>query len=451
MQSGIRAQGNLDAHDRGGRRPLSGARCRERGARLVRSTRGLCLRRDSNKVSRGALRELWSERGLLGPAFAGAIGVGYLPLLVLPWTFGALVTRAGYSESKAGWIATLEVGALAVTSLLAAGRATRAGRRAFATAATVLTIVANAVAIIVAPGSALFLVARLCSGVGLGVAVAVGNATAANSKNPTRAFAALWFLMASWQLLIFNATPWIIDRLGLSGAYGMIAGVCVLFLPLIVSTPDPDIGLVEVQSSAKSQGMLGLLPIAILAAFLMFWLRDALVFSMSERLAASVGIDGRLLGVVLGVASVIGLVGPVLATRLGAGATSHKLVDGALVLTLAVSVVMALGVSAAAFTTATLIMPGIGLFAASLLSGLASEADPTGRLPAIGAGVGFMSEAVGPALGGALIEWHGQHALTIAVIVVGVVTIVAASVAARNTRSLRGETSVTAVPAQTLN
>jgi len=401
-------------------------------------------------VRAGTLRELWSERGLLGPAFAGAIGIGYLPLLVLPWTFGALVTRAGYSESKAGWIATLEVGALAVTSLLAAGRATRSGRRTLAAAATALTIVANAVAITVAPGSALFLVARLCSGAGLGVAVAVGNATAANSKNPTRAFAVLWFLMAIWQLIIFNATPWIIDRLGLSGAYGLIAGACVLFLPLILSTPDPDCRLVEVLPSAKSEGVRGLLPIAILTAFLMFWLRDALVFSMSERLAASVGIDGARLGVVLGVASIVGLLGPALATRLGSGAMSHKLVDGALVLTLAVSAVMALGLSAAAFTTATLLMPGIGLFSASLLSGLASEADPTGRLPAIGAGVGFTSEAIGPALGGALIEWRGQHALAIAVIVVGATAIVAASVATRNKRSLRAGTGSGAVPAQPL-
>jgi len=377
---------------------------------------------------------LWKERGRLGPAFATAIGIGYLPLLVLPWTFGALVTRAGYSESEAGWIATLEVAALAATSLLAARRATRPGRSKLAAAGTVLAILANIIAIIVAPASPLFLAARLCSGAGLGVAVAVGNATAAGSPNPTRAFAALWFLMALWQLLVFNVTPWVIERSGLAGAYGLIAGACLLLLPLILCTPDPTIAVSDVQASEPKGGVRGPLAIVILTAFLTFWLRDGLVFSMSERLAAHVGIDGQRLGVILGVASVLGLLGPALATRLRPGTPSPYLLVGAFLVTLVVTAVMAFGISPMAFSVATLLLPGTGLFSASLLSGLAAEIDSTGRLVAIGAGISFISEAIGPAIGGMLIHSGGRSALAVAVITVGLTSLLATVVAASRAR-----------------
>lgn len=396
-------------------------------------------------MTAGTLRELWQERGRLGPAFATAIGVGYLPLLVLPWTYGALVTRAGYSASQAGWIATLEVGALATTALLAAGRATRPGRRSLAAAGTLLTIVANAIAIVVAPGSALFLMARVCSGTGLGVAVAVGNAAAAGSSNPTRAFAVLWFLMALWQLIIFNLTPLVIAHLGLPGAYGLIAGVCLAFLPLILRTPDPGAVGPDVESSAKKGAVRGVLAVATLAAFLAFWLRDALVFSMSERLAADLGIDGQRLGVILGVASVLGLLGPALAARLGAGEPPRGLLVASLLLALGASAVMALGMSPLAFGGATLLLPATGLFAASLLSGFAADIDKTGRLVAIGAGIGFVSEAIGPAIGGTLMEAGGRGMLFVAVIVIGAISIAAVAAAARLERASRGHADPTTV------
>ena len=92
---------------------------------------------------------------------------------------------------------------------------------------------------------------------------------------------------------------------------------------------------------------------------------------------------------------------------------------------------MAFGISPMAFSAATLLLPGTGLFSASLLSGLAAEIDSTGRLVAIGAGIGFISEAIGPAIGGMLIESGGRSALAVAVITVGLTSLIATVVARR--------------------
>jgi hypothetical protein len=130
-----------------------------------------------------------------------------------------------------------------------------------------------------------------------------------------------------------------------------------------------------------------------------------------------------------------------LAARLGAGAPPQNLIVGALLLTLALSALMASGVSPIAFGAATLCLTGTSFFTASLLSGLAAQIDPTGRLPAIGAGIGFVSEALGPALGGTLMEWGGRHALVLAIISVGVTSIVATSAASKSERKSRATTT----------
>jgi hypothetical protein len=401
-------------------------------------------------VTSEALTEIWRERGLIGPAFAAAIGVGYLPLLVLPWTFSALVSQAGYAESQAGWIATSEIGALAVASFLASKWAARPGRRKLATAGALIAIIANTIAALGTPSGTVFLAARVASGAGLGVAVAAGNAAVAGSKNPTRAFAALWFLMALWQLAIFNVTPWIIGRAGLAGAYGFETVSFLAFLPLLWHIPDPPSfvpGMASLNQRSRTPRWSVILMVATVLAF---WLRDALVFSMSASLAATVGITAGELGVLLGIASVAGLVGPAIAARIAIGTTSARMVAAALVVTLAVSTIMAIGLSATTFACATLLMPATGLFTAALLSGLAGELDATGRLVAICAGVGFLSEAVGPAIGGSAMENGGRMALSAAVLGVGALSVVTGVLAAAAARR-RAEQGPTAPSGQSLS
>jgi hypothetical protein len=297
-----------------------------------------------------------------------------------------------------------------------------------------ISIIANTAAALGRPNGAMFLAARVASGAGLGFAVAVGNAAAASSKNPTRAFAALWFLMALWQLVIFTVTPWIIGRAGLAGVFGLEVLACLAFLPLIWKIPDPPLFESGVQLLNQRPRMPRWSTILVVATFFAFWLRDALVFSMSESLADSLGLSGQQLGLLLGIASVVGLVGPAIAARIAAGSPSTRLVGAALVMTLAVSTVMAIGLSPNAFTCATLLMPATGLFTAALLSGLAGGFDTTGRLVAVCAGAGFLSEAIGPAIGGSVMEMGGRAALSgvvLGVSVLSVVTGVLASAAAR--------------------
>lgn len=384
----------------------------------------------------GTLKEIWGERGLLAPAFACAIGVGYLPLLVLPWTFGALVSGAGYSQSGAGWISSAEIGALAIASLLAAKRAAAPGRRFLAGGSMLLAALANGVTIIAPHVGVMFVAARMLSGAAAGIAVAIGNAAAAGSKNPTRSFAVLWFLMALWQFAIFNATPWLIGRSGLAGAYGLIGIACLCYLPLGLRVPDPARAQDQI-SGASGASLRSVQTIAILAAFLCFWLRDAMVYSVSQRLALSAGLGAQPFGTMLGIASVAGLVGPALAARLGSGVPRARIIAASLLLALAVSAGMAICRSEWLFSAAVLLMPAAGLFAAALLSGLAAHVDPTGRIAALSAGLGFLSEGFGPALSGSIIEFGGRDVYATVVIATGALTLIAALAAEADMRRMR--------------
>jgi MFS family permease len=375
------------------------------------------------------VRELWAERRLLTAAFASGIGVGYLPLLVLPWTIGALMARSGRSESWAGWIATAEIGALALAALITSRYAARPGRRWVGVGGLTAAILANAVSIFAIPGGMVFLAARVVSGAGFGACVAVGNATAAGSVNPTRAFACVWFLMALWQPIVFAATPRAIAAVGLNGSYELMICASLVLLPLVAVTPDPQVTPTAVESVNKPR-----FAALMLIAFAAFWLREALVYAMSERLAAAQSLDGEQLGTILGVASVLGLLGPALAARFRGGTPSPAALCLGLSIAFTTSVVMALGLSAWTFSAAALLAPAASFFGASLLSGLAGSLDSSGRLAALGAGTGLLSEAVGPIAGGSLVAAGGINALAISVVAIGLVGAFCGTAAAALTR-----------------
>ncbi len=368
---------------------------------------------------------------MLLPAFASAYGAGYMPLLVLPWAFGELISR-GYTESQAGTVASAEIAALAMTSFICARRATLAGRRRIAIAGVLISAVANGIAAMIAPFGLAFWITRILSGCGLGAAVAVGNATAAGARHPTRGFAALLFLLALWQLLIFNAAPWAVTHAGLGGNYVLLAFASAIWLPWIARLPDPSSTISAAQpTSARRQGLNApvrlevVVSMLVLFGFFCFWLRDSLSFAMSERLATAHGLSGESLGRILGVASLGALVGPALAARVGHRERSFGLLACGLLAVLMTSGAMGLARSPTIFGVATLLMPATSMFAAALLSGLAAVIDPTGRLPALGAGVGFASEAFGPALGGGLIQIGGQRALAVGIVAAGLLTLAA--------------------------
>jgi MFS family permease len=375
-----------------------------------------------------ALAHLWQERRLLASAFAGANGVGFLPLLVLPWTLGELISSGRYSATMAGWIATAEICALATTSLLFANAATRPGRRWLAAGGTTLALLANIFSMTL-PGGATFVIARLLSGAGLGCAVAVGNAAAAGSLNPSRTFAGMWFAMALWQLIVYNITPLLIQTGGLAAAYGLLAAVCALFLPLIVRTPDPRVTPIDTANSTQlARTRVRWLPVTLMiVAFVTFWLRDSLVYSLSQVVAATRGVTAQQLGQLLGLASLVGLAGPALAARFAErGARTPALAAG-LIAVLLISLAITAGSSAKTLMAGLFLMPLAGLFTAPLLSGLAAQVDETGRLPAVCAGVGFFSQAFGSAIGASLFESGGLEALTVAVLVAGTVTLLSAT------------------------
>jgi hypothetical protein len=376
--------------------------------------------------------ELWAERRLLTSAFASGIGVGYLPLLVLPWTIGALMARTGRPESWAGWMATAEIGALALAALGTSRYAAKPGRRWVGVSGLVVAIAANIASTLAAPGSLIFLIARVLSGAGFGACVAVGNATAAGSLNPTRAFATIWFLMALWQPVVFATTPRVIAAVGLSGSYELMAVAGLLFLPLVALVPDPK--LATTAAAAVEPVNRPRFATLLLIAFAAFWLREALVYAMSERLAAAQGLNGQQLGTILGTASVLGLLGPVLAARLKSGLPPPLLLCIGVSIAFATSVVMAAGLSPWTFGAAALLAPAAGFFGASLLSGLAGSLDSSGRLAALGAGIGLLSEALGPVAGGSLVAAGGISALTLAVVVIGIVGALSATAAAALTR-----------------
>jgi predicted MFS family arabinose efflux permease len=258
--------------------------------------------------------------------------------------------------------------------------------------------------------------ARVAAGLGEGATIAAANSAAASGRGPDRLFAQASVLSG----LIFAAAlvvlPWAIEPWGHSGGFGAIVAISALCIPLLFWLPTfPD-------SLAASQGQVGrrFLGIATLASVLLFSLGQGAIWAFSERIGVGIGFSREEVGLALGVTTLAGLVGGVIAAVLGTRGGRPLL----LTLGLGANVVatwMVVIAGSSELYLAGLLAWGIAFFfALPYLLGTAAALDPLGRWTAAAAGVAAVGVAIGPGAAGMMVGGSGYPALGGFVIACGV-------------------------------
>src|ERR1700692_3405808 len=141
------------------------------------------------------LSDRTDRRPLIG-AFLTAYVVGYLPLILAPWTMDLLAARC--SIGWAGTATSAELASCAVASMPVAAIATKY-RRAIALCGLLLIAAGATTAFLTNSCGPQFLATRLFTGTGFGWSYATGLGVAAGSRNPTRMFSLLWLGFVAWQ------------------------------------------------------------------------------------------------------------------------------------------------------------------------------------------------------------------------------------------------------------
>jgi MFS family permease len=372
-----------------------------------------------------------SDSHLLLPMFAAANGIGYLPLLTVPWLIGGLVRDRGYSDSVAGMIASSEIGLLAATTLVVGIVVHRFSRRIISVLGACVALLGSAALMLFSrPWSMIALLATI--GVGCGMCSAAGNSLLSSAKDPARLTARMWALAVLWQTLVWFVTPLVVGKWHSTGLYALLAVGCAIYLPMIMMMPDRKLAVRADQQTATCARTLRLatiLPI-VLCTFA-FWLRDSVTWSLAERRGQLLGVSDYHLGLTFTAASVLGLIGPIAANNIGMRFGRLKTVLGGLLLIGLVLQVIASATSPMAYQAGFLLWTCASIFSWTYVMEMAAAVDPKGRVAATCGGIVFVTAACGPILGGAILDWGGRATLPSAILMLTTITLLSAYYSAR--------------------
>lgn len=126
----------------------------------------------------------------------------WLSFMVLPYEISVMGTAFGLSQGHASWIATAEMLALALSAVASARTVARKDKR-LATGVGMAIASVGAAASLGPSTLALFVLARILFGGGLGVVAAATNALPADHEQPERIYA---FMMVALALVFWPSS-----------------------------------------------------------------------------------------------------------------------------------------------------------------------------------------------------------------------------------------------------
>ena len=375
-------------------------------------------------VVKEAIPEDWS---MLLSAFASSYGIGLLALLGLPFMIGATIDDLGLSESQAGLLGSLEFLAIMVASLAAAPFMNRAPRRSLAYIGVLLAIAGNVLCVYQPQVSYEWLsLYRVIAGLGCGITLAVGNATVSNAANPEKMAAQMSVLFVALMAVTMLVFSWAMGAWGYRGMYGALA-VCMLLLsPLLMMLPQYPVEQSESEEHPHAhKGLISFASFFMLSAMFLFALRDMSGWAFVERIGLDVGYSGNEIGGLLSIQAVLGISGPLIASIVGSRfGLKLPLVIGIVASGAVYFVMLLLPSSVAAYTVSAMFIGATYFFTLSYLTALAAELDTKGRIVAASGGFLSAGVALGPLLGGYLVEHFGYSLTSWAVLVMVVLTLI---------------------------
>jgi predicted MFS family arabinose efflux permease len=337
--------------------------------------------------------------------FAALYGVGYLSYILSPVVIGSVVEGLRLDAAQAGLLASVELGALAISVILLAGRMATIDRRRLALAGIGLVVIGHASSALA--GSLWFLLpCRAIAGLGLGAMIATGNAAVATTSAPQRQFA-IAFTMGQFQaaaLLLF-VLPVVVERWSYSGAYGFLAIWSLLMLPLLRLLPERENAQDDRAPVKGGAWQLFLLPTVI--AMMLIGASDSSVWTFTERIALQLGLSLREAGSVLAVALIAGVAGSLAAAILGTRFGERTPILIASIVLATAYYAVATATSAAVYSSAQVTVIGCYGFVIPYLFGVNGRLDPTGRIMVAGSAAHLIGAGMGPLIAGQIIQSMG--------------------------------------------
>jgi len=331
--------------------------------------------------------------------------------LILPVVLGAYSDIYGLQEDRLGTLASIYSLGIFITTLTSTLWITRFPRKSQVMVGALLSTLGFLLLLGHASGDDLTLLYHFISSLGLGIAYAAMMAVLADSTNPTRSFALLFFLqvvvgVVGSQLL----TRGVAIEHTLPVVYASMAAIGVLSALLATRFQESHSASHAVASHSIAPRRMPPLPIALgLLSILLVFTGDAGVWVFLERIGSAVEdreLGGDLVSINLAAGAIGSLTAAWLANRFG----------------FLLPMVLAIGLSVLSVAMLNLSTGGLALLTASFINGwawnfgaayrmaLVSHLDSERRFVALIPAMQTLGNAIGPSLVGAIIVWASYSA-----------------------------------------
>lgn len=331
-------------------------------------------------------------------------------ILALPMWVGATVAAHIAGETTAGWLATLELGTVALVMLLASRRQPFGSARVHA----LFAVVAIGSYALSAFATSVWQLAplRIAAGAGFGWLLAAALAAAARREDPTRTFGVMEICLALYACGFYALVGRAIQADGMRGGF-LAMTLCLLACLPAVGALRAEPAVIARPSSLPRR--LRAPDWAGVAAHFLFFVVMYSIWTFLAHKAATVDIDARGLGSLLSAAFVAGLAGAALTMALIPAFGRRLVIPGALFVLAGLILLLGHAQGASAFCAAVILIKLCFLFYTVSMSGHFASSDPSGRLNTIGLAMAMIGSSVGPAIGGYGLSLMGFGGLSVAV------------------------------------
>lgn len=343
---------------------------------------------------------------------AAATGICNVSWWMQPQIVAQAMKVPGTTESQAGFIVAAEFGAMAILSVVLAQRVRNASYFAIGVAGSLVALL-GAFGSLLATSYGSLILARFVTGVGEGAALMVSTAAVANLANPDKAYAQLNIVNILLGAAITFLLPAFASTDGkFSSAFGillisqMVLLIAILAMPRSVRTrPEHHHAGTEIHGSVRYR-----VRIVALATFLVA-LGSGAMWSFYYVLGLKAGLSDDAVNDAIGLAVLSALPGGALATYLATRAGRFTPTAVALLVMAADIAAMVSIPHALTFRVGACINLVAIYFLIPYFYRFAAAEDDSGRGAAVVGAAFLLVGAVGPYVGGLLIQQFGLHSI----------------------------------------
>ncbi|MEM6486112.1 MAG: MFS transporter [Pseudomonadota bacterium] len=341
------------------------------------------------------------DRGYLAIALLGVFAT--LVLITLPVFVAELTSDRDWSDTRLGWLASMDLGAGALASTVLFPFVDRLPWQRTARISLVLVIVGN-LACSAAFSFTILLVLRFAVGFANGIILVLVFVTLSNSSHPDRFFGVYVFAQLLLQATMLLLIPTISGTFGANAIFLTFALCSAMTFPLINSLPlSPTSTATEAETFREERISAHLkLPqfrvIIALAAQALYFLAPAALWSYLEPIGVDFSIAKDQINHALALSALFGVAGAVAAIQLAEVQSRLAAMAAGTLLSLLSVLLFLYGSGSSLFTGAVAVFSFAWNFTFPFQMGVIAALDPSGRAASLSLTVQLAGLGVGPAL-----------------------------------------------------